>query len=175
MASTYLGNHPSHKYQVVERIDTHKQLTWGDSGKLFACFSSDAESAQAAAGNAILVNLPKLSIEMAGWHAKFVLATGISDSGVVNQNDVGFKILSFGQPEAGNKDVEGIDFEKMSWLEMRNSSSGGNTLVQDGDGAAFSATTPDERGSMIQVYSNGSRWFVYGIGAHDDSTQVIGS
>ena len=142
MASTYLGNHPSHKYQVVERIDTHKQLTWGDSGKLFACFSSDAESATALANDNILVNLPKLSTEIAGWQAKFINAT--------TTNEVSFQIIAFGQPDGGSSTAEGVDSEKVSWLEMREDESpSSNFLAQTADGGSFASSGDDEIGAMI--------------------------
>jgi hypothetical protein len=97
MANGMIGNHPSHGQQVVHNLDTvvtgNVQLGRADSGKVFMC-------SQAAA---VIVNLPKLSTEIAGWNAKFVLKTagsndftifawglsaaGTGDSGVTNDGD----------------------------------------------------------------------------------------
>lgn len=58
MANIRIGSHPSHKFQLVESITEAKQLTPADSGKYFV-FDQGAYT----------INLPKMSVEIAGWQA----------------------------------------------------------------------------------------------------------
>ena len=67
MANARIGSHPSHGYQMVETIDTTaKQLEWKDSGKIFMCVQNGTADVE--------IFLPKLTTEIAGWHAKFIAA-----------------------------------------------------------------------------------------------------
>lgn len=118
MANALIGSHPSHGYQVVEKIDSNKQLTWGDSGKLFICYPDRAVN------TTVLANLPKLSTEMAGWHVKFILAT--------TGNEGHFQILSFGQPVDGNLDASGVDYQKANFMEIAGGAGSYNSGVSGG-------------------------------------------
>ena len=64
-----VGNHPSYGGTLVETITADKQLTGNDSGKVFMCSQASA----------VKVNLPKLSANIAGWNAKFILSSASSN------------------------------------------------------------------------------------------------
>ena len=83
MANALIGSHPSHCFQVVEKLDSNKQLTRSDSGKLFMVEQQTSE---------VEVNLPKISTEIAGWHAKFILTA---------TSDADFHISAFLRGEGG--------------------------------------------------------------------------
>ena len=69
MANARIGSHPSHGYQVVETVDTTKQLDRNDSGKLFMLNNSSS----------FTINLPKLSTEIAGKN--IIIVEDVIDSG----------------------------------------------------------------------------------------------
>jgi len=151
MANALIGSHPSHGYQVVEKIDSNKQLAWGDSGKLFMCHGASTD---------ILVNLPKLSTQMAGWHAKFILAT------TSNSKDV--QINAYGVP-IDPSEASG-DADSVYYLEI---SEGGSSKDVDACGAMFRAADDDEIGSMIEFWSDGTRWHMLGMAVHTNNIASV--
>lgn len=134
MANARIGSHPSHGFQVAETITGAKQLNRSDSGKVF--FVEQA-------GSTYVINLPKLSTEIAGWHAKFFLS---AIDGKVEINGHGVV--------AGGGSTSGTDADLMYLVEI------GHTEAKAAlsDGVAFdgSATTV---GASIEIHTNGTHWF----------------
>ena len=63
MANAKIGSQTSWNQNYVETITTTRQLTRGDSGKVFMVDQ----------GSAFTVNLPLLSTKIAGWHCDYDL------------------------------------------------------------------------------------------------------
>jgi hypothetical protein len=141
MANVRIGSHPSHKLQVSEFITSAKQLTWKDSGKMFFVAQNTAD---------YVINLPKLTAEIAGWNATFLL-TNASSGG----DDI--QINGYGVPLDGGS---GDDENKFYIIE-----SAGNTTEQtQKDGVKFEedqAQSPN----MIQVCTDGELWYVNAAGS----------
>ncbi len=147
MANVRIGSHPSHKLQVSEFITEAKQLTWKDSGKLFFV-------AQAASD--YVVNLPKLATEMAGWTATFLLTNNESGG-----DDV--QINAYGVPVDGGS---GDDENTMSIIETAATGS----YNTGKDGVKFKEDTA-QTPNMIEVYTDGSSWYVHASGA--EATDIL--
>ena len=146
MANTYLGSHPSHGYTVVEQIDSNKQLTWSDSGKLFMCHHGSSN---------ILVNLPKLSSEICGWNAKFIrAATGAKQ----------FLVTGHGNTTTtAHADSDG----KVIYLEISPTSQAADSM----DGVRFNGTEVDaaiKLGANFEIFTDGTYWYVLGSGIIGD-------
>ena len=139
MANARIGSHPSHGFQLAETITEAKQLDWNDSGKVFYVEQ---------AGSTYVINLPKLSTEMAGWHAKFFLS---AIDGAVEINGHGVV--------AGGGSTSGTDADKMYLVEIGHTES--TTALSDGISWGASATTV---GASIEVHTNGTYWFATGHG-----------
>ena len=153
MANVIIGSHPSHGYQVVEKIDSNKQLTWSDSGKLFICHQDSA--------NDILVNLPKLQTEMCGWHAKLILRTSSGKDIQVN---------SFGQPIDGGLDAASSDYQKMLFLEIATKDTGASTRNNTASGFMFDESGTEEIGANVEVWTDGDKWFALGFDSTNGSS-----
>jgi len=154
MANARIGSHPSHGYQVVETIDTTaKQLEWNDSGKVFMCVQNATAD--------VLINLPKLSTEMAGWHCKFILHTNSS-------ND--FIIMGYGLPAAGGttEDNDSINFR------LYPTDGNSTTASATGDGVQF-ANAGGGLGMQIEMITDGTSWYALGFGGADADISVIDS
>lgn len=140
MANISIGNHPSHKGQVVEQLDTSgKQLGLADSGKVFMVTHSSA----------VTINLPKLSTGIAGWNAKFV----------TKASGAAFSLLAWGLPVAGGTGDSGVtnDGDVMVIKEMATTDAGAATATaQDGVTLASGATA----GDSLDVFTDGSNWYV---------------
>lgn len=77
MANTKLGGRANYGLgDFVERIDSDRILTPGDSGKTFFCKQN--------ADNSIDFVLPQLSTSLCGWNAEFVLSTASDNSVGIN-------------------------------------------------------------------------------------------
>jgi len=144
MANGMIGNHPSHGNQLVHNLDTvvtgNVQLGRADSGKVFMC-------SQAAA---VIVNLPKLSTDIAGWNARFVLKTA-------GGND--FTIFAWGLSAAGAGD-SGVtnDGDTLIVKNVAVTDSGGAT-VSSKDGVFFDASVSTV-GDSFDVFTDGTNWYV---------------
>ena len=134
MANARIGSHPSHGYQVVETITEAKQLNRSDSGKVF--FVEQA-------GSTYVINLPKLSTEIAGWHAKFFLS---AIDGKVEINGHGVV--------AGGGSTSGTDADLMYLVEIGHTEA--TTALSDGVAFDAAATTV---GASIEIHTNGTYWF----------------
>ena len=135
MANEKLGSYPSHGYQVVEQIDSNKQLERRDSGKTFFV---DAGS------GAIVVNLPELSTDIAGWQAEFVLRT----------LGAAVQILSYGKPEGGDDTTDKLVYNEIGHTEA-------HTPAADGIKFHSHATTI---GALIKIHTDGVSWYARGLG-----------
>ena len=149
MANIRIGSHPSHDYDVGEKITEAKQLTWNDSGKLFFCEQ----------GGTYNINLPKLSEEIAGWQAKFILTDTVGS----NLNIIVYEATGAGAP-AGTADLD-----KVVYLEMTHVGIAANTAA---DGIKFSSSAADsDGGTVIEVHTDGTKWYVVGVG---DTANALG-
>jgi len=145
MANALIGSHPSHGFKVVEQIDSDKQLTRSDSGKLFMC---DQQS------SVVRVKLPKLSLEIAGWHCKFILRSG---AGGAN-----FNIEGFGSWEGSATDTE--DSDTIQQLEL------GQTAVGSANKDLVRYTSTSQTlGTPIEFYCDGTNWYALALAKEGDS------
>jgi len=150
MANIRIGSHPSHDYEVAEKITEAKQLTWKDSGKLFFCEK----------GGLYVINLPKLSEEIAGWQAKFILTVTVGSN---------IEILVYGAT-AGNTPASATDLNKVNMIEMTNA---GRTNEPATDGIKFSSSaSSSDLGAVIEVHTDGKKWYVLGMA---DTANGLGS
>ena len=76
MANAKIGSQASWSGNLVESITADKELTPGDSGKVFMCDQNSTA--------AVLVNLPQLGTDIAGWNAKFVLRSNSSNAFIIS-------------------------------------------------------------------------------------------
>ena len=139
MANIRIGSHPSHDYEVAEKITETKQLAWRDSGKLFFCEK----------GSEYNINLPKLSEEIAGWQAKFILTVTAGSNINIIANTA--------------------DSSKVNMVEMTND---GRTNEPAKDGIKFSSSaTSTDLGAVIEVHTDGTKWYVLGMA---DTANALG-
>ena len=139
MANAKLGSHPSYAYSFVQTLDTAVELGRGDSGKVFMVDQSSA----------FTVNLPKMSADIAGWQAKFVVKTADS-------NDV--HIMAWGLTSSGGTGDSGVtnDGDTVVYKEMATTDAGAGTATsQDGVILKSGATV----GDSISVFTDGSVWY----------------
>ena len=98
MANIRIGSHSSHNYQVAEKITEAKQLNWSDSGKVFFVEQGSGT---------YVINLPKLSEEICGWQAKFILSK-LEDAIEINAYGVPAGGGSGTSPSSGGNGGSGI-------------------------------------------------------------------
>ena len=151
MANVKIGSYSAWSGNFVENLDTTKQMTRGDSGKVFMVDQSSA----------FTVNLPLLSTKIAGWHCEFILKT--ADSNAVH-------IMAFGLTSAGGTGDSGVtnDGDTVIYKEMATTDAGAATATsQDGVILKSGATV----GDSISVFTDGSSWYCTGSvadAAHGD-------
>ena len=151
MANVKTGSQASWNGDYVENLDGAKSLAPGDSGKVFMVDQ----------GSAFTVNLPKLSTNIAGWHAKFIVKT--ADSNAVH-------IMAWGLTLAGGTGDSGStnDGDTVILKEMATTDAGAATATsQDGVILASGATV----GDSIEVFTDGSSWYATSFvadAAHSD-------
>jgi hypothetical protein len=150
MANALIGSHPSHGFKVVEQIDSDKQLTRSDSGKLFMC---DQQT------SVVRVKLPKLSLEIAGWHAKFILRSGAGGSN--------FNIEGFGSWEGTATDTEDSDTIQQIELGATVQASANKDFVRYGSSSANLGTT-------IEFYCDGTSWYALSLGKAGNDIEAGG-
>tara|TARA_R100000353_G_C6509232_1_gene196202 strand:+ start:477 stop:941 length:465 start_codon:yes stop_codon:yes gene_type:complete len=140
MANAKVNSHPSFNYTLVEKLDSNKQLTSNDSGKLFLIDKTEGLGA-------FLINLPKLSLDIAGWHCKFIVS-------VAGTGDV--SIMGFDLPVGGGSTG---DSNKLIYFEEALEDTDVNR-GPDKDGLKFvgSAAVP---GDKIEIFCDGTQWFAY--------------
>ena len=151
MANVRIGSHPSHDYEVAEKITESKQLTWNDSGKLFFCEQGG------------VINLPKLSEEIAGWQAKFIL-TDTDGSNI--------EIL-VNEATAANTPATATDLNKVVYVEMTNA---GRDDEAAADGIKFSSSAVStDLGAIIEVHTDGTKWYVLGMADTANGLGAVGA
>ena len=138
MANIKLGSQAGWSKNYAQNLDSDYQLTPGDSGKVFFV---DATST-------VTVNLPKLSADIAGWNCRMIL--DVEGSSVV-------KVVAYGLPAAGGTSATAADAESVTYHEHARDGSNSGT-VTNVDGYQF--TTSATLGHSVNVFTNGTRWFV---------------
>ena len=139
MANVKTGSQASWNGDYVENLDGAKSLAPGDSGKVFMVDQ----------GSAFTVNLPKLSTNIAGWHAKFIVKTADS-------NDV--HIMAWGLTSSGGTGDSGTtnDGDTVILKEMATTDAGAATATsQDGVILKSGATV----GASMVVFTDVSSWY----------------
>jgi hypothetical protein len=121
----------------VETITTTKQLTRGDSGKVFMVDNTSA----------FTINLPDLSSKLAGWTCKMIVQ-------VNGAQDV--SVLAYGLPAAGGTTAVSDDAEQVMYREHAISEAG--TMAQGKDG--FTIEGASSIGDYWEIFSDGTTWFV---------------
>ena len=148
MANARIGSHPSHGYQVVESLTTTKQLTSSDSGKIFTVdLSGD-----------FTTNLPKLSTEIAGWHAKFIVVL----------SGAAMSLVAHGLPAAGGTTG---DAETVWHVDIVADDAGGTANVINKDGISFSSGA--NKGDSLDIFTDGTYWYVTSFAENTDSFVAI--
>jgi len=150
MANAKIGSYSSYNYTFIESIDTTgKQLTPGDSGKVFMCDQNSSADVD--------INLPQLSTSIAGWHAKFVMRTSSSNA---------FNIIAYGSAVGG---ATTGDSDKIVFLEQ----AAGASIAGAADVVLFNASNA-EAGCYISIFTDGSKWYAHGRGADDNDLATVG-
>ena len=143
MANAKIGSHPSYSYQLVQTLDTNVQLTPSDSGKLFMCVQNGSAD--------VIVKLPSLSADIAGWNAKFILKTSAgNDFGIVGYNS---------DATVGDAGTSGEN-DKIVAYEYANDNSGTPSITTtDGADCLYFKATVAEIGNMIEIQTDGTLWY----------------
>ena len=146
MANAKIGSYASWGGRFVENLDAAKQLSRGDSGKIFMVDQ----------GSAFTVNLPKVSTNIAGFSCEFIVKTA-------DTNDV--HIMAYGLTSAGGTTG---DAETVILKEIATTDAGAATATsQDGAILKSGATV----GDSIDIFTDGSVWYATSYvadGAHSD-------
>tara|TARA_Y100001973_G_C5139550_1_gene302210 strand:+ start:648 stop:1112 length:465 start_codon:yes stop_codon:yes gene_type:complete len=139
MANAKIGSQASWGGNYVETITTTKQLTRGDSGKVFMMDSTTAFD----------VNLPQLSSEIAGWNCKMIVQVSGS---------VDISVLGYGLPTAGGDDtVANADNDLVVYREFAVADeAGGSAANADG----FTIEAAAAVGDTFDIFTDGTKWFV---------------
>ena len=134
MANVKIGSYASWSGKFVENLDAAKQLSRGDSGKVFMVDQ----------GSAFTVNLPQVSTKIAGWSCEFIVKTA-------DTNDV--HIMAYGLTSSGGTTG---DAETVILKEMATTDVGAATATsQDGVILKSGATV----GDSISVFTDGTSWY----------------
>ena len=137
MANAKIGSYSSYGYTFVESIDTtSKQLTPGDSGKIFMCDQNSTAD--------VVCFLPQISTKIAGWHSKFVMRT-------VSSKD--FAIVAYGSAHAG---ATAGDSDTIVYLEEADA----NTTDAAADAIEFTASA-STAGDWCEIFTDGSKWYAH--------------
>ena len=117
MANSKLGSYSTYKSKYVMNIDSARQLTPGDSGKLFFLDGTSAS---------YMIHLPKLSANIIGWNCKMILDVAIATSETI-------KIMAYGLPAVGGTSPTYVDAESIRYTEYaRDGGAGGAYNHADG-------------------------------------------
>ena len=140
MANAKVGSQASWGGNYVETITTTKQLTRGDSGKVFMMDNTVAFD----------VNLPQLSSEIAGWNCKMILQVdGAAD----------ISVLGYGLPTAGGgASIENADNDLVNYREFQAVDATGSAYTQSSDG--FTIEAASIRGDSWEIFTDGTKWYV---------------
>ena len=150
MANAKIGSQASWNQNYVETVTEGKQLTLGDSGKVFMLDNTTAHT----------INLPKLASSMAGWNCRFIVQ--VDGSAIVS-------IMANGLTSAGGTtgDAESVIFREVPMADE----AGAITTGQDG----FTIAAASDIGDTFDIFSDGTSWFVTAIVhevAHSDDVDT---
>jgi len=146
MANAKIGSQASWNGDLVESITADKQLTPGDSGKVFMCDQN--------ATGTVLSNLPKLGSDIAGWHASFILRVASSEL---------FVVMAYGLPAAGGSSAS-VDSDKVIHAEFVTDGNA-STESTTSDGLQFSASATV--GARIDAFTDGTNWYMSAFATAD--------
>ena len=106
----------------------------------------------------VRVELPKLSLEIAGWHCKFILRSGAGGAD--------FTIEAFGSWE-GTGSTE--DADTIQYLEL------GHTVTasDNKDKVQYSGSSAT-LGTPIEFYCDGTNWYALALGKTADDVEAGG-
>ena len=152
MANVKIGSKAGWNGNYAENLDSDRTLTLGDSGKIF--FMDLTGSAK--------IDLPKLSTDMAGWNAVFIVQT--TGSGV-------FSFLAYGLPIGGGNiaTYPDSDADKVCFVERPGSAEeGGRGAEVDG----LTLLADANEGDTIRVECSGTKWYLEA--SEDDKDNVAG-
>jgi len=140
MAKKRLGSCVGYNGARADLITENKQLRGSDSGKIH--FLEQPGS------GTVLINLPKLSSEIAGWNARFFLRAVAAGS---------IQILGYGVPVDGTSAADGNDADVADTLEFAGAAIGdGISHAQDGLKLVGGAIT---NWAMIDIETCGKYWY----------------
>ena len=140
MANAKIGSQTSWNQNYVETITTTRQLTRGDSGKVFMVDNTAAFD----------TNLPDLSSEIAGWNCKMIVQ--VDGAAAVS-------VLAYGLPTAGGSVAVSDDAEQVHYREISLVTNVGN-VAATADG--FSIGADSIIGDYFDILTDGTTWFVNG-------------
>jgi len=156
MANVKIGSYASWNSNFIESLSTTKQLTRGDSGKIFMVDQSSV---------AFTVNLPKVSSDMCGWNCKFYLRA--AGSGVVS-------VVGFGSVAAGGSTLDDHDLMVMQIIAGDSNDSDSYTAAATGqDGFTF--INGAAIGDTVSIFTDGTTWYAEAITAQNAHVGVIDS
>ena len=143
MANAKIGSYSSYGQTFVENLDTTgKQLTPGDSGKIFMCSQNSTSDT--------VCYLPQLSTNIAGWNAKFVMKA-------VSSKD--FAIVAYGSAHGGSTSG---DSDKIVVVEQGDN----NTVATAADAIEFTESAATA-GDCCDVFTDGSKWYAVQVSSAD--------
>ena len=155
MANKRIGSMPAHT-TVIEKIDSAKQLVPADSGKLFLCYTDNLDD--------YVVNLPKLTEDIAGWQAKFLLLTveaATAGTGALSVLAYGMTAADTSSGVADANTVYGIDI------------SGTYAHISAKDGVEFG--DEDHGPAIMEFHTDGTYWYAETQSSADVTIAAIGS
>ena len=134
MANVKLGSQAGWSDNYAQNLDSNYQLTPGDSGKVFFLDAT----------NTVVVNLPKLSADIAGWNCKMILDVAGSSA---------ISVVAHGLPAAGGTtgDAETVRYSEY----CRDGNTTGATSTCDG----FIINTNAVIGHRVEIFCSGTKWF----------------
>ena len=160
MANGKLGSQAGWSNDYVANLDSTRQLTPSDSGKVFYLepvrnTTSYYYSGSPAGGHSYF-QLPKLSEITAGWNILCFIDPH-QNSGAQLDAHRGIRFMANGVPFLGSASAG--DNDTIVWLELSGTHYGSITA----DGIAFASTTMNSP-NTLEVFTDGEEWFIYGYG-----------
>ena len=134
MANVKLGSQAGWSDNYAQNLDSDYQLTPGDSGKVFFLDAT----------NTVVVNLPKLSADIAGWNCKMILDVAGSSA---------ISVVAHGLPAAGGTtgDAETVFYQEYC--------RDGNATGQQSSVDGFILQTNAQLGHRVEIFCSGTNWF----------------
>ena len=148
MANAKIGSYSAWNGNFVESLDTTgKQLTRGDSGKVFMCDQNSTADVE--------VFLPQLTTKIAGWHATFILRTASS-------ND--FFVTAFGSSAAGSTSGDSDTIIALELSDEHSMSGAADAIQFVADNAVA--------GEYAELFTDGSKWYARQFAVADNAANA---